>query len=498
MKSQLIANKRYKETPSLRHVSYQPVAWNARSKMGFISEHLEISVQNGRLVHMSLTRRSLIFAGAAGLLARTAGSAEKAALTPIELSPKPEDHEMPVEGFVDEITPTENFFVRCHTYTPQVTLADWKLSIDGLVNTPLTLTLDDLKKLPHVELVSVLECAGNGRSFYKPIMAGAQWKFGGVGNARWTGVRLRDVLQKAGLKPGATQLLLDGADVPLGKMPDFQRTVTVAKGLDPDTMLAWAMNGQPLTMEHGFPLRLVAPGWASDSWVKWLQHIEVLDHEFDGFWMKTAYRHPSHPVAPGTAVDAKDMIPVTDLSVKSVIAIGDWVKPGVVAVQGAAWSNGSPIAKVEISADGGTSWNLAKLMGTGTKYGFRKFAYAWKATEGEHSLIARATDAAGKSQPMQEDWNPSGYLWNVAQPRKVLVSAKLTHTDSNETVKPMTVPDAYQAACMSCHDDHMMRMQHLTRAQWEKELDKMTGWGAPLSAADRPGVVDYLSSQYKP
>ena len=498
MKSQLIANKRYKETPSLRHVSYQPVAWNARSKMGFISEHLEISVQNGRLVHMSLTRRSLIFAGAAGLLARTAGSAEKAALTPIELSPKPEDHEMPVEGFVDEITPTENFFVRCHTYTPQVTLADWKLSIDGLVNTPLTLTLDDLKKLPHVELVSVLECAGNGRSFYKPIMAGAQWKFGGVGNARWTGVRLRDVLQKAGLKPGATQLLLDGADVPLGKMPDFQRTVTVAKGLDPDTMLAWAMNGQPLTMEHGFPLRLVAPGWASDSWVKWLQHIDVLDHEFDGFWMKTAYRHPSHPVAPGTAVDAKDMIPVTDLSVKSVIAIGDWVKPGVVAVQGAAWSNGSPIAKVEISADGGTSWNLAKLTGTGTKYGFRKFAYAWKATEGEHSLIARATDAAGKSQPMQEDWNPSGYLWNVAQTRKVLVSAKLTHTDSNETVKPMTVPDAYQAACMSCHDDHMMRMQHLTRAQWEKELDKMTGWGAPLSAADRPGVVDYLSSQYKP
>ena len=498
MKSQLIANKRYKETPSLRHVSYQPVAWNARSKMGFISEHLEISVQNGRLVHMSLTRRSLIFAGTAGLLARTAGSAEKAALTPIELSPKPEDHEMPVEGFVDEITPTENFFVRCHTYTPQVTLADWKLSIDGLVNTPLTLTLDDLKKLPHVELVSVLECAGNGRSFYKPIMAGAQWKFGGVGNARWTGVRLRDVLQKAGLKPGATQLLLDGADVPLGKMPDFQRTVTVAKGLDPDTMLAWAMNGQPLTMEHGFPLRLVAPGWASDSWVKWLQHIDVLDHEFDGFWMKTAYRHPSHPVAPGTAVDAKDMIPVTDLSVKSVIAIGDWVKPGVVAVQGAAWSNGSPIAKVEISADGGTSWNLAKLTGTGTKYGFRKFAYAWKATEGEHSLIARATDAAGKSQPMQEDWNPSGYLWNVAQPRKVLVSAKLTHTDSNETVKPMTVPDAYQAACMSCHDDHMMRMQHLTRAQWEKELDKMTGWGAPLSAADRPGVVDYLSSQYKP
>jgi hypothetical protein len=214
--------------------------------------------------------------------------------------------------------------------------------------------------------------------------------------------------------------------------------------------------------------------------------------------MKTAYRHPSHPVAPGTTVDAKDMIPVTDLNVKSVIAIGDWVRPGAVALQGVAWSNGSPIAKVEISDDGGKSWNQARLAGSGTKYGFRKFTYAWKATEGEHSLISRATDAAGKSQPMQEDWNPSGYLWNVAQPRKVVVSSKLNHTDVNQTINPVTIPEAYKAACMSCHDDHMMRMQHLTRAQWEKELDKMTGWGAPLNAADRPAVVDYLSSQYKP
>lgn len=459
---------------------------------------MEISARNDTLIHMPISRRSLLFAGAAGFLARTGGSAEKAALTPIELSNRPEDHEMPVEGFVDEITPTEDFFVRCHSYTPQVKLADWKLSIDGLVNTPLTLTLDDLKKLPHVELVSVLECAGNGRSFYEPHMAGAQWKLGGVGNARWTGVRLRDVLQKARLKPGATELLLDGADVPLGKMPDFQRTVTVTKGLDPDTMLAWAMNGQPLAMEHGFPLRLVAPGWASDSWVKWLQHIEVLDHEFEGFWMKTAYRHPSHPVAPGAAVDAKDMIPVTDLNVKSVIAMGDWVKPGAVTLQGVAWSNGSAIAKVEISDDGGNTWNRAKLAGAGTKYGFRKFTYAWKATQGEHSLISRATDAAGKSQPMQEAWNPSGYLWNVAQPHKVLVSAKPNVPETKSAASPVTVPAAYKAACMSCHDDHMMRMQHLTRAQWEKELDKMTGWGAPLSAAERPAVVDYLSSQYKP
>lgn len=449
---------------------------------------------------MSLTRRGLLLASAASLLARPGGSAERVALKSITLSPRPTDLEMPLEGLIDEITPNFNFFVRCHTYTPKVKVSDWKLTIDGLVEKPLSFTLAELKKLPRTELIGVLECAGNGRSFYEPHLAGAQWKFGGVGNARWAGVRLRDVLQKAGLKAGATQLLLDGADVPLGKMPDFQRTLAVSKALDPDTLLAWEMNGQPLTPEHGFPLRVVAPGWAGDSWVKWLQHIEVLDHEFDGFWMKTAYRHPSHAVAPGAAVDAKDMIPVTDLNVKSVIASpGDWAKPGLVAVQGVAWSNGSPVAKVEVSDDAGKTWQLAKLAGSGTKYGFRKWSLAWKAAEGQRTLIARATDTAGRTQPMQEDWNPSGYLWNVAQPRNVLISAvKPASAVASDAAGIVSVPDAYKAACMACHDDHMMRQQRLTRAQWEKEMDKMAGWGADVKASDRSAIVDYLAGQFKP
>src|SRR5580698_1167436 len=168
-------------------------------------------------------------------------------------------------------------------------------------------------------------------------------------NGPWAGVRLRDVLQKAGIKSSATQILCDGADVPLGKMPDFQRTINVAKALHPDTLLAYEMNGQALPVEHGFPLRVIAPGWAGDSRGKWLQHIEVLDHEFEGFWMKSAYRHPTHPVAPGTAVDVSEMVPVTDLGVKSVIAGPRvWAKPGPVRVQGTAWSNTSPVNKVEV------------------------------------------------------------------------------------------------------------------------------------------------------
>jgi DMSO/TMAO reductase YedYZ molybdopterin-dependent catalytic subunit len=417
----------------------------------------------------------------------------------ITLSPSPEDLEMPVGGFVDEITPVERFFVRSHTLVPKVNLSEWKLEIGGLVNTPLTLTLNDLKKLPQVTLVSVLECAGNGRSFYQPRVAGAQWQFGSVGNARWTGVRLRDVLARAGLKDGVTQLLMDGADVPMGKMPDFQRTLEVKKAMDPDTLLAWNMNGKPLTAEHGAPLRVIAPGWASDSWVKWLVRLDALDHDFDGFWMKTAYRHPPQHVAPGTAVDPKDMVPVTDLNVKSVIATpGSVARPGLVNVIGMAWSNASPVTKVEISTDAGKSWALAKLSGTATKYGFRRWTYAWQATEGVQTLISRATNAAGQTQPMEAEWNPNGYLYNAAQPRKVPVGTGAADMTEANVPTDAPLPAGYKASCFACHDDHMMRQQRLTRAQWDREVTKMTGWGAPVKPEDRSGLLDYLSATYKP
>jgi len=416
----------------------------------------------------------------------------------ITLSPRPLDLEMPADGFVDEITPVEHFFVRSHTYIPEVKERDWKLVIDGLVGRPLTLTLDDLKRFPRSELVGVLECAGNGRSFYSPTVAGAQWRFGAVGNARWSGVRLRDVLGKAGLKPGASHLLLDGADVPLGTMPDFQRTLPVEKGVHEDTLLAWEMNGKPLTAEHGFPLRVIAPAWAGDSWVKWLQHIQVLDHEFDGFWMKTAYRHPKGPVPPGTAVDPKDMVPVTDLNVKSVIAVpGDWTMPGLLTVQGVAWSNTSPVTKVEVSVDSGNSWKSATLTGKATQYGFRRWKYAWRAEEGPHTLISRATNSAGQRQPLQEEWNPNGYLWNVAQPRTVLVT-KTGPQRSDVILAESPAPDGYKASCSACHDEHMMRQQRLTRAQWDREVTKMTGWGAPVKPENRDALLDYLSSSFKP
>jgi DMSO/TMAO reductase YedYZ molybdopterin-dependent catalytic subunit len=447
---------------------------------------------------MTISRRRMLMSAAAGMLPRVLRAADQADQSRmIVRSPRPEDLEMPLDGFTDWLTPIDRFFVRCHTYIPKVNLNEWNLKIDGVVEQPITLAMDDLKKFPRTELVGVLECAGNGRSFYRPRLPGAQWDFGSVGNARWTGVRLRDVLQKAGLKTSAKEILLDGADVPLGKMPDFQRTITADKALHPDTLLAYEMNGQALPVEHGFPLRVIAPGWAGDSWVKWLQHIEVLDHEFEGFWMKSAYRHPAHPVPPGTAVDPAEMVPVTDLNIKSVIAVpAGWAKPGAVRIQGTAWSNASPVAKVDVSTDGGQNWKPAQLGGQRTKYGWRLWQYDWKPAEGQYTLVSRATNMAGQMQPLTEEWNPNGYLWNVAQPVAITISAQAPVAPQPDTPEA-AYPDGYQAACFSCHDEHMMRQQRLTGAQWDREINKMTGWGAQIKPEEREAILNYLSNRFK-
>ena len=449
---------------------------------------------------MTITRRNLLrVAASAGFLSRHAAGDESTAGLIIN-SARPKDYEMSLEGFKDWITPEAHFYVRNHHYSPEVKLADWSLKIDGLVNSPSTLSLDDLKKLPRATQVAVAECAGNGRAFYQPHIPGMQWKYGGVANGRWTGVRLVDVLKKAGVKDSATGILFDGEDVPIGKMPKFQRTITAKKALDPDTILAFELNGKPIPMEHGFPLRLVVPGWAGDSWVKWVKHIEVLDHEFEGFWMKTAYRHPTKPVPPGTAVPPEQMVPVTDLAVKSVIAtpVGSWVAPGRVKISGAAWSNGSPITGVDVSTDGGKSWRAAKLGRDQAKYAWRLWEVDWRpAAEGNFTIVARAKDAAGNVQPMEQQWNPSGYLWNVAAPKEVVVS----RTERQPVIPGGAVvgdqPPGYRAACLTCHEEDIIRMQKLNSAQWDREINKMTGWGAEIRPEDKEGIVNYLKSNFK-
>src|ERR1700723_846326 len=298
------------------------------------------------------------------------------------LSKRPEDLEMPLSGFSDYITPIEHFFVRTHVYVPSVNLNDWRLSVDGEVATPLALTMDELKKFPSVQLDSVVECAGNGRAFAAPPVPGLQWTNGSVGNGRWRGVRLTDVLKRAGMKDSGKEIVFNGADAPIGTM-------------------------------HGFPLRVIAPGWASDSWVKWLTNITVLDKEFDGFWMKNAYRKPDHPVAPGAAIPPEKMVPVTSLRVKSVIASpidGAAVRLGdPVNIHGVAWSGDKgPVTSVDLSTDSGRTWKPADLGSDKSQFGWRQWSFTFRPDrESYYNVMARATDASGATQPLAQEWNPS-------------------------------------------------------------------------------------------
>src|SRR6266436_1904850 len=436
------------------------------------------------------------------LIPAAAGMLRLRAADMIVRSARPEDFEMPLDGFNTWITPTERFFVRTHVYTPKVDPAHWQLRVEGEVAQPLTLSLADLREFPRAELVSVLECAGNGRAFFRPTVAGLQWEYGSVGNARWTGARLVDVLKKAGYQASAREVLFNGADVPIGTMPDFVRAIPLAKVIHPDTLLAFEMNGQPLTPSHGFPLRVVAPGWAGDNWVKWLTNIEVRDKEFDGFFMKTAYRYPVRPVAPGAAVDPADMTPVHSLRPKSVIVSpvdGQTLAPGAVKIQGAAWAGEYPISSVEVSADSGRNWRPAKLGPDKAKYGWRFWETEWSAGRtGSYVIMARATDESGETQPLVEEWNPSGYLWNVAQQVRVEVGAVPTQPRVEQTPELPSFPPQVKGACIGCHGEDMIAGQKLTRTQWERELDKMTRWGATVKPEDRGAIIEFLLSHFGP
>ncbi len=417
-------------------------------------------------------------------------------------SARPEDFEMTLEGFSTWLTPVESFYIRTHAYTPTIDMAKWSLRIDGLVETPLTLKLEDLRKFTRAELVGVLQCAGNGRSYYVPGVPGMQWEHGGVGNARWSGIRLMDVLKKAGVKPAGTNLMMDGADEPPGTMPDFVRSLPIKKALHPDTLLAFEMNGQPLTPSHGFPLRIVVPGWAGDSWVKWLTHMEVLDHEYDGFFMKTAYRHPIHSVPPGSTVDPSQMTPVTEINPESVIASplhGSQITLDRVTIRGAAWSGESPVVRVDVSTDSGRSWKAASLGGQATQYGWRLWEFPWTPKErGSVVIMARATDRAGQTQPLVEDWNPSGYLWNVVQQVRVEVGDTAAPPPMNPVTNVPDFPASAKAACLPCHGTDMIAGQHLSRPQWEREVDKMVRWGASVKPDGRPALIDFLVSHFGP
>jgi sulfite oxidase len=446
-----------------------------------------------------LSRRLFLSMAVAGLAGVPARPRPQSGPKMIVRATRPEDLEMPEDGFSNFITPVDQFFVRTHVPVPQVDLATWRLTVDGHVSAPMTLSLDELRRMPSFELPAVLECAGNGRGFFDPPVAGLQWMNGAIGNGRWRGVRLRDLLERAQVKPGAVEILFDGADRPIGTMPDFQRSIPLKKALHPSTILAYEMNGEMLPVKHGFPLRAVVPGWAGNSWVKWITNARVLSEPSDGFWMKNAYLYPSRPIAPGSTPDAAMMRPVTSLRIKSIISspshqsIVEVGKP--LRIAGAAWTGEEGhVSGVDVSTDGGRTWQSAKLTGGAAAFSWRLWKFDWiPRKEGPFTVLSRARDSGGDVQPGVQQWNPNGYLWNAVGRLDLLAGA----TAERVAVVPadalaVASPTGFRNTCLICHDEDVIRQQHLTRAQWDREVNKMIGWGARLQPDERDTFLDYL------
>src|SRR6267378_6878966 len=338
------------------------------------------------------------------------------------------DLETPVEFMTSWITPVNHFFVRNHMFEPaKFDAKAWQLSITGEVEKPLTLTLADLEKLSVHSIVNTMECAGNGRSLQNPKVPGIQWGKGAVGNARFSGPSLKTLLEKAGVKDSAKHVQFRGLDQVPGKVPPFIRSIPIDKAMDADTLVATKMNGAPLTAHHGFPARAVTPGWAGAASCKWLTEISVLDNPAEGNFMSPGYRLPNTPVKPGEAVKPEDTHSVTGLTVKSLIAgpsDGAKLRSSKQEIKGVAWAGEADIAKVEISTDGGTSWNAAELGRDHARYAWRLWTYSWKpAKSGDYIILSRATESQGRVQPEAAIWNPSGYLYNAYDQVKVYVQA---------------------------------------------------------------------------
>jgi len=346
----------------------------------------------------------------------------------IGLTSRPPQLETPFSVYAEgPITPNDAFFVRYHLSGIPYDLdpATFRLTVKGKVERPLQLSLAELRRMPAQEIVAVNQCSGNSRGFFDPRVAGGQLGNGALGNARWRGVSLRAVLDKAGVQAGAKQVTFNGMDAPVvDKTPDFVKALDIDHARDGEVMLAYAMNGDDLPFLNGFPLRLVVPGFYGTYWVKHLNEIAVIDTVYDGFWMKSAYRIPDNDCAcvdPGTA--PKATVPINRFTTRSFITSvtdGAKVKAGrPLTLKGFAFDGGSGIREVAVSADGGTTWLPTRLGKDLGKYSFREWQLPVTLAAGRHDLKVRATSNGGAVQPATASWNPAGYMRNVIETTSV-------------------------------------------------------------------------------
>lgn len=393
-----------------------------------------------------MTRRLLIGAGAVGGLALLSKSSLARTMIDLPLPGGPGEREItttfpekgamilqrtraplletPFDVFDKGVfTPNDRFFVRWHWPTPaSVDAETFALKVHGHVNQTLSLSLKELlKDFPRLELAAVNQCSGNSRGFFEPRVPGGEWANGAMGNALWAGIRLKDVLDRAGVKSGTVQVRFTGLDQAFGDAPRFVKSLEIDHARDGEVMIAYAMNGEQLPLLNGFPLRLVLPGWYSTYWIKMLEDIEVLDQPDTNFWMKTAYKIPDTPGAdmkPGQT--DVPMVPINKMVPRSFLTnlhSGDKVSAGMpLLARGIAFGGDCGVTHVDVSIDGGKSWQPAHLGKDEGKYGFRQWqAQPTLPAAGNYSLMVRCTNDNGVVQPDRSNWNPGGYMRNVIE-----------------------------------------------------------------------------------
>jgi DMSO/TMAO reductase YedYZ molybdopterin-dependent catalytic subunit len=331
---------------------------------------------------------------------------------------------MPLEALRYPITPTGLHYLLIHYDIPAVDAAEWRLKIAGQLTKPLELTLEEIKKRPRRTLPVTMECAGNGRALFAPRRISQPWLLEAIGTAEWTGTPLRSILQEAGVSAAAAEIVFTGLDrgVEGDLVQQYQRSLTLEEATKEEVLLVYEMNGEPLPPQHGYPLRLVKPGWYGMASVKWLDRVEAVAEPFQGYQMVRAYRYAQSADGPGEAVDVIRaralMIPpgIPDFMTRDRL-----VDAGPVILTGKAWAGHGGVSRVEVSVDSGATWSEARLDEAASPFAWRSWTCAWNATPGTYLLQVRASDAEGNVQPAVQEWNFGGYGNNGVQRVSVLV-----------------------------------------------------------------------------
>lgn len=354
--------------------------------------------------------------------ARVAGPGEGIGADELQLAAR--NHGLPLEALRYDVTPPGLHYVLVHYDIPALSSAAWRLGLSGCLEQPFSLDLEELRAMPARTVRVTMECAGNGRARYEPRPVSQPWLVEAVGTAEWIGVPLSALLDRAGVRGDAVDVVFTGADhgIERGVEQDYQRSLSLADALTDDVLVAYAMNGHDLPPQHGFPARLVVPGWYGMAHVKWLTSIEVLDHAFTGFQNAVAYRLRTSPDEPGTAITRIEPRALLEPpGFPDFMSRNRFLHPGPVTLGGRCWSGWAPISTASVSVDGGMSWRPATVEPPADRHAWQRFTFPWDAPPGEHLLMARCTDESGRTQPVSSDWNRGGFTNNSAQQIPVLV-----------------------------------------------------------------------------